>query len=90
MQQLQDKSLMVVTGANFFTMDQNTGKVIRVYPMQTFGWAAASPSIDGQHVLIGNFMDGDVAKVRLSDGVTVAKANIGEQRSLSGIAQFPG
>ena len=35
-------------------------------------------------------MTGGVAKLRLSDGAIVATADIGEKRSLSGIAQYPG
>jgi hypothetical protein len=87
---LPDRSLLVVTGATFLILDAKTGAKKRVYPMESFGWAAASPSINGAFVYAGNFMDGDVAKLRLSDGVVVARANIGEKRSLSGIAQFPG
>ena len=87
---MADGSLLLVTGANFCVLDAKTGAIKRVYPMESFGWAAASVSIDGGYILSGNFMDGDVAKIRLSDGAIVAKANIGEKRSLSGIAQFPG
>ncbi|MSQ87576.1 MAG: hypothetical protein EXR10_12235 [Alphaproteobacteria bacterium] len=90
MTRMTDNSLLAITGASLVTIDQNTGAILREYKMDTFGWAAATPSIDGQHILTGNFMDGDVAKVSVADGSIVAKANIGEQRSLSGIAQFPG
>ena len=90
MTKLHDGSLLVVTGANMITVDPRSGKVVKTYEMDSFGWAAAATSIDGAHILIGNFMDGDVAKVSVADGSIVARANIGEQRSLSGIAQFPG
>jgi hypothetical protein len=90
MTQMPDKSLLAITGSNMVTIDQNTGKVLREYKMGSFGWAAATPSIDGQYILVGNFMDGDVAKVSVKDGAIVARANIGEKRSLSGVAQFPG
>jgi len=90
MTRLDQNTLLAITGANMVTIDQNTGKVLREYKMGTFGWAAATPSIDGKFILVGNFMDGDVAKVSIYDGTVVARANIGETRSLSGVAQFPG
>jgi outer membrane protein assembly factor BamB len=87
---LDKTTLLAVTGANMVAIDQDTGRVLREYTLGTFGWAAATPSIDGKFILVGNFMDGDVAKVSVADGSVVARANIGEKRSLSGIAQFPG
>jgi hypothetical protein len=90
MTRMDKNTLLAITGASMVTIDQNTGKVVREYKMGTFGWAAATPSIDGQHILVGNFMDGDIAKVSVKDGSVVARGNIGEQRSLSGVAQFPG
>ena len=41
-------------------------------------------------MLAGNFFTGDFVKLRLADSHIVARGSIGEQRSLSGIAQFPG
>ena len=90
MTRMDKDTLLAITGANMVIIDQNTGKVVREFKMGTFGWAAATPSIDGQFILVGNFMDGDIAKVSVKDGGVVARANIGEKRSLSGVAQFPG
>jgi hypothetical protein len=90
MTQMPDGALLVVTGAQLVLVEPDTGAIRRIYDMDSFGWAAASPSIDGAYILTGNFMDGEVAKVRVSDGAVVARANIGEKRSLSGIAQYPG
>ena len=90
MTRMDQDTLLAITGASMVTINQNTGKVLREYKMGTFGWAAATTSIDGQHILVGNFMDGDIAKVNVNDGAIVARANCGEKRSLSGVAQFPG
>jgi hypothetical protein len=90
MTRLDKDTLLAITGASMVSIDENTGKVLREYKMGTFGWAAATPSVDGKFVYVGNFMDGDVAKVSIMDGSIVARANIGEKRSLSGVAQFPG
>ncbi len=90
MTRMNKDTLLAITGGSMVTIDQNTGKVLREFKMGSFGWAAATPSIDGQFILVGNFMDGDIAKVSVKDGSVVARNNIGEKRSLSGVAQFPG
>ena len=54
------------------------------------GWAAVNASTDGRHAFIGNFFTGELVKLRLADGQTVARTNIGQQESLSGVAQYPG
>jgi len=71
-------------------MDPKTGAVIRNYPLEGMGWAAVSSSADGQFAIIGNFFTGDIVKVRLSDAAIVARNNVGQKESLSGIAQYPG
>ena len=53
-------------------------------------WAAVAPSIDSGILLLGNFFSGEVVKLRVADGEIVARNTIGEQRSLSGLAQYPG
>ncbi len=82
--------LLVSTAKGFLLMDPKTGAVLRNYPLEGMGWAAVNSSPDGQFALIGNFFSGDIVKVRLSDGAIVARNNVGQKESLSGIAQFPG
>lgn len=85
-----DGQLLISTGKGFMLVDAMNGKVLRDYPLQGMGWAAVNSSTDGQYALIGNFFTGDIVKVRLRDGEVVAKNNIGQKESLSGVAQFPG
>ena len=85
-----DGRLLISTGKGFLVMDAKTGTVIRNYPLEAMGWAAVNSSPDGQYAIIGNFFTGDIVKVRLSDGRIVARNNVGQKESLSGIAQFPG
>ncbi len=85
-----DGRLLVSTAKGFLLMDPKTGAVLRNYPLEGMGWAAVNASPDGQFALIGNFFSGEIVKVRLSDGAIVARNNIGQKESLSGIAQFPG
>lgn len=90
MNPLPDGRLLISTGKGFLVMDPKTGAVLRNYPLEGMGWAAVSSSVDGQHAIIGNFFTGDIVKIRLSDGTIVARNNIGQKESLSGIAEFPG
>jgi hypothetical protein len=66
------------------------GTVLRTYPLPGPGWAAVGQSIEPDTTLIGNFFTGTVAKFNLATGAIVAKAETGVQRSLAGLAQYPG
>lgn len=85
-----DGQLLISTGKGFILVDARSGKILRSYPLEGMGWAAVNSSADGQYALIGNFFTGDIVKVRLADGAVVARNNIGQKESLSGVAQFPG
>ena len=85
-----DGRLLISTAKGFLLMDPKTGAVLRNYPLEGMGWAAVNSSPDGQFAVIGNFFSGDIVKVRLADGAIVARNNVGQKESLSGIAQFPG
>lgn len=67
-----------------------SGQVLREYPLPGPGWAAVGKSTEKDMVLIGNFFTGTLAKFSLATGEIVAKAETGVQRSLAGLAQFPG
>ncbi|MCK6371319.1 MAG: PQQ-like beta-propeller repeat protein, partial [Gammaproteobacteria bacterium] len=84
-----DGNLMVSTGAAFFIADVRSGAILRHYPLEGMGWAALAPTVDGKGAIVGNFFSGDVIVVDLADGRVIRRANIGQKRSLSGIAQFP-
>jgi hypothetical protein len=90
MSDLPDGTLILGTGADLLLMDPNTGETLKTINMPDSGWAAVSPAIEAGHVLAGNFFTGEFVKLRLADSRIVATGSIGEQRSLSGIAQFPG
>jgi hypothetical protein len=90
MTQMPDGTLAIGTGRSLVLMDQNSGAITRDITFDRSGWAALAPSIDPGHILLGNFFDGEFIKVRLADGEVVDRNSIGEERSLSGIAQYPG
>jgi len=85
-----DGELLVSNAAGFARIDPETGKVNRVYTLPGKGWAAVNSSTDGRFAYVGNFWTGELAKVRLEDGAIVARTNVGQKESLSGVAQFPG
>jgi outer membrane protein assembly factor BamB len=85
-----DGRLLISTGKGFIVLDPKTGGILRSYPLEGMGWAAINSSVDGQYAIVGNFFTGDIVKVRLADAVVVARNNVGQKESLSGIAEFPG
>jgi hypothetical protein len=88
--QMPGGDLVIGTGRSLVLLDQNNGAIMKEITFDSPGWAAVAPSIDAGHLLLGNFFTGEFVKLRVSDGEIVAKNTIGEQRSLSGIAQYPG
>ena len=87
---LPDGTLILGTGTALLLLDPDTGETLKTVEMPDPGWAAVSPAVEQGHVLAGNFFTGEFVKLRLADSAIVARGSIGEQRSLSGIAQFPG
>jgi hypothetical protein len=67
-----------------------SGDVIREYPLPGRGWSGMGKSIEKDIVLLGNFFTGTLAKFSLDTGEIVAQAETGTQRSLAGVAQYPG
>jgi hypothetical protein len=66
------------------------GEVVRSYPLPGPGWAAVGKSIEPDITLLGNFFTGVAAKFDLKTGKIIAQAETGVQRSLAGLAQYPG
>jgi hypothetical protein len=93
MNRTPDGRLLISYGAGFVLMDPKAGKVLRTYPMPVEGrpgWAAVNSSWDGKYAITANFWTGEIVKVKLDDGSIVARAQSGQKKSVSGIAQFPG
>jgi len=67
------------------------GNEIRTYEMPPPpGWAGLGTSIEDNMAFVGNFFTGSFMKFNLETGEPVATADTGVQRSLAGIAQYPG
>jgi sugar lactone lactonase YvrE len=65
-------------------------EVLRTYELPGPGWATMAPSNDDNILLISNFFSGDLATLDLTTGEISIKVNVGVERSLAGIAQYPG
>ena len=90
MSQMPNGDLVIGTGRSVVFLDQHSGRILNEIAFETSGWAAVAPSTEPGHLLLGNFFTGEFVKVRIADGEVVAKSSIGENNSLSGIAQYPG
>lgn len=66
------------------------GNAIRTYDMDGPGWAALGTSTERSTALVGNFFTGRLIKMNLDTGETLAQAETNVQRSLAGVAQYPG
>jgi hypothetical protein len=84
--------MLKAVGRTEFVLQHLTAdaEVINEWAMPSPGWAVISPSNDDNVVLIGNFFSGTIAKFDLDKGEITAEVQVGVERSLAGIAQFPG
>jgi hypothetical protein len=75
-----DHRLLVCRGDHIRVMDDRG----------PFGFAAIHASPDNRHVYGGSFFTGEIVKVDMESGQTIARANVGVERSTAGIAEYPG
>lgn len=66
------------------------GSSTQEYLLPGKGWAAFGVSQDPNIALLGNFFTGAVMKFDLTTGESVAQGETGVERSIAGVAQFPG
>jgi len=85
-----DGNLLISTGNGLVILDKDTGETIRYYDMDSSGWAACGPAVDGEHIVVGNFFTGQIVLLNMETGEIDKSAYIGQQNSLSGVAQYPG
>jgi len=71
-------------------LDPNSGEATRTWNTEGPGWASLGVSAESGKALVGNFFTGSLIKIDLDSGETVARAETDVQRSLAGIAQYPG
>ncbi len=84
--------MLKAVGREDFVLQHLTAdaEVLKTWELPSAGWAIISPTIDDNVILIGNFFSGTVAKFDLDKGEITAQIDVGVERSLAGIAQYPG
>lgn len=80
--------LLVVTGLGIDAFDAD-GRLMRSYPLGSFGWASLGTPREG-FVHASNFFSGEIACLDLASGKVVARAQTGIRKSASGLDSFPG
>lgn len=80
--------LLVVNGRGIDARD-DAGRVMRSYPLGSFGWASLGTPRNG-FVHASNFFSGEIVCLDLASGEIVARAQTGIRKSASGIDSFPG
>jgi sugar lactone lactonase YvrE len=86
-----DLTMIRAGGGSFdFLILDEEGNVTREYKMEGAGWASLGFSADPDVALIGNFFTGELAKMDLASGDIIATADVGVERGMAGIAQYPG
>ena len=85
-----DQRLLLSRGDHVQVLDDKTGELGERFELGSFGFAAIQASPDNRHVYGGSFFTGEIVKVDMETGETVARADVGVQRSTAGIAEFPG
>ncbi len=84
---------LLITRGDFMELLDEQGKVLRTYPLETYGWSDIEICGDGQHCLVSNIWEGTVVKVHVETGEIVGGIDTGfkaPNRCLAGIAEFKG
>ena len=66
---------------------------MRTVPLDTYGYAMITAAADGRHAFCANIFTGVMSKVDLESGRITGQVDTGftkPQRSLAGVAEFPG
>jgi hypothetical protein len=84
------KSRLYVSRGNRIDLINAAGRTTCSYMLEGNGWATLKVAADGRHLYIGNFFTGQIAKLELESGELIATADTGVERSLAGIAEYPG
>jgi hypothetical protein len=84
---------LLVTRGDFMELLDEKGKVLKTYPLETYGWSDIEICGDGQHCLVSSIWTGTVAKVHVESTEIVGTIDTGMKapyRTLAGVAEFKG
>jgi hypothetical protein len=89
---LADGRLLATLGSAVAVLDE-TGEMLREYPLDGSGWSHIEACHDGEHALVSNIWLGLIIKLHLESGEIIAKLDTGHKapdRCLAGIAEYAG
>jgi hypothetical protein len=89
---LPDGTLLLLRGS-FIDFIDREGRSVRTVPLDTYGYAMITAAADGRHAFCANIFTGVMSKVDLESGRITGQVDTGftkPQRSLAGVAEFPG
>lgn len=89
---LPDGRLLITRGDSMEMLDEQ-GRVLKEYPLTTYGWSDIEICGDGRHCLVSNIWEGTVVKVDVESGDITGEIDTGfkaPNRCLAGIAEYPG
>lgn len=89
---LPDGRLLITRGDTMEMLDEN-GKVLKEYPLETYGWSDIEICGDPRYALTSNIWEGTVAKVDVESGEIIGMIDTGfkaPNRCLAGVAEFKG
>ncbi len=87
--QCADGTIVVTRGPKWEHIDES-GKVLRTYPLEGPGWAIIKESLDRKHVFVNSFFTGLCLKFEKDSGNVVGSCQVPAQRSLAGFAEYAG
>jgi len=73
---LQDGRLLLTRGETVELLDES-GEVLRTYPLPDYGWAMIQPGTDQKSFVASNFFTGIIAKVDLETGKIIGEIDSG-------------
>lgn len=89
---LPDGRLLITRGDSMEMLDES-GQVLRSYPLETYGWSDIEICGDGQHCLISNIWEGTVVRVNVETGEHTGLIDTGfvaPNRCVAGVAEYKG
>ncbi|MFL2771163.1 MAG: hypothetical protein ACJZ9F_09145 [Rhodospirillaceae bacterium] len=84
-----DGMLLATRGSKIEVVDEE-GMVARTYPLEGRGWATIKESNDLKHIIVTSFFNGTLIKLDKESGEIVGNCQVDAERSLAGVAEFPG
>lgn len=84
-----DGLLLVTRGPKVEVIDED-GNVVQTIPLEGRGWATVKECLDQKHMLVSSFFAGVLLKMEKDTGNVVGQMDVKVERSLAGVAEFPG